>query len=402
MFKLIDDSIPAEKSSAVIKVVGVGGGGSNALEYMIQQHIENVEFICVNTDAQALEGSSAERKIRLGGNLTDGLGAGCRPDVGREAATEDREKLKEALTGADMVFIAAGMGGGTGTGAAPVIAEIARNNNSLTIAVVTKPFNIEGKKRMQVALEGVEYLKQNVDSLITIPNEKLVAILGEVTLLEAFAAANKVLYGAVQGIAELTTRRGLVNLDFADVKTVMSGTGMAMISTGSANGEGRAYEAAQSAINNPLMEDVALSNAGGLLINITSGEDLKLSEYQEIGNCMTALASEGSNIVIGAVVDPSVEDEIRVTLVATGFHSDAVPSQNKQPAIPEPVSIDSSVEDNSATTQDSVEDNDRYDIPAINRRPAAAVSDDNNSSKTNNNEFEDLLDIPSFLRQQVD
>ena len=403
MFNLVEETTSLEQDAAVIKVIGVGGGGSNALDYMIANHIENVEFICVNTDSQALESSNAEKKLRLGRSMTNGLGAGCNPEVGREAAMEDRDKLQDILGGADMVFIAAGMGGGTGTGAVPIISEIARANGSLTIAVVTKPFMVEGSKRTRIALEGIEELKRNVDSLITIPNEKLISVLGEVTLLEAFDEANKVLYGAVQGIAELITCRGLVNLDFADVKTIMSGTGMAMIGTGRAEGENRAYEAAHAAISNPLLDDVDLSNAGGLLVNITSGKDMTLSDYQEIGTCMSELTSADANMAIGTVIDDNMENQIRVTLVATGFGDSAIVEQDQEQTseddLSEPVTVQ--LRSSLSSTDGS---GDIYDQPAIDRKPVPEfVDEDDPGQGVSNKEYqENLLDIPAFLRQQVD
>lgn len=280
MFEVIDTG----PQNAVIKVVGVGGGGGNAIQHMMAGHIEGVEFICANTDAQALRNSSANTTIQLGESITRGLGAGANPEIGRRAAEEDREKIKAVLTGADMVFIAAGMGGGTGTGAAPVVAQIAKELGILTVAVTTKPFSFEGKVRMQIADSGIAHLAQYVDSLITIPNNKLLTVLGKnVTLVNAFKAANDVLRGAVQGIAELITRPGLINVDFADVRTVMSEMGIAMMGTGVGSGENRARLAAESAIASPLLEDVDLSGARGVLVNITAGLDLSIGEFEEVG-----------------------------------------------------------------------------------------------------------------------
>lgn len=397
MFQIVDDSVTKEKNNAVIKVIGVGGGGGNALEYMIKNHIANVDFVCINTDAQALEASSADSKLRLGGSLTNGLGAGCNPEVGREAAIEDRDKLQEMLAGTDMVFIAAGMGGGTGTGAAPIIAEIARANGSLTVAVVTKPFALEGERRADVAQAGINELKRNVDSLITIPNEKLLTVLGEdTTLLEAFAEADKVLYGAVQGIAELITCRGLINLDFADVKTVMSGTGMAMIGTGRASGEQRAYEAAHAAINNPLLDDVHLANANGMLVNITGGKNVKMPEFQEIGICMKELASKDATVAIGTVVDPSIEDEIRVTLIATGF------GEIDDAGIAPPITHPAAPEDLPQTDDVKPIGDDEYDVPTIYRNPQPSDNSADEKESNTDKEYQEILDIPAFLRQQVD
>eukprot|EP00764_Aduncisulcus_paluster_P006868 gnl/Carplike_NY0171/2274_a3068_350.p1 GENE.gnl/Carplike_NY0171/2274_a3068_350~~gnl/Carplike_NY0171/2274_a3068_350.p1 ORF type:complete len:367 (+),score=71.19 gnl/Carplike_NY0171/2274_a3068_350:562-1662(+) len=305
---------------AVIKVVGVGGGGGNAVEHMVRESIEGVEFISVNTDAQALRKTSVGNVIQIGGDITKGLGAGANPQVGREAALEDRDRIKDSLTGADMVFIAAGMGGGTGTGAAPVIAEVAKELGILTVAVVTKPFSFEGKKRLAFAEQGIDELSKHVDSLITIPNEKLLKVLGRgVTLLEAFASANDVLKNAVQGIAELITRPGMINVDFADVRTVMSEMGMAMMGSGSGRGEDRAIEATEAAIKSPLLEDVDLKGASGILVNITAGLDLSLGEFSEVGNIVEEYASENATIVVGTVIDPELTDELTVTVVATGL-----------------------------------------------------------------------------------
>ena len=283
MFELIDN-VP---QNAVIKVVGVGGGGGNALQHMVVNNVEGVDFICANTDAQALKNVSARTVLQLGSAVTKGLGAGANPLIGREAAIEDRERIAEVLQGADMVFITAGMGGGTGTGAAPVVAEVAREMGILTVAVVTKPFPFEGRKRLQIAEEGIRELSQHVDSLITIPNEKLLTVLGkDASLLAAFSKANDVLLGAVQGIADLIMRPGMINVDFADVKTVMSEMGMAMMGTGHASGPNRAREAAEAAIRSPLLEDVNLMGARGILVNITAGPDLSLGEFNQDTACV--------------------------------------------------------------------------------------------------------------------
>ena len=317
MFQLMESATP----NAVIKVIGVGGGGNNAITHMIGGNIEGVEFICANTDAQALRRADGVTLLQLGTNVTKGLGAGANPEVGRQAAIEDRERISEALRGADMVFITAGMGGGTGTGAAPVIAQIAKDLDILTVAVVTKPFPFEGKRRMQVAQKGIEELAQHVDSLITIPNEKLLTVLGrEVSLLNAFREANDVLLGAVQGIAELITRPGLINVDFADVRTVMSEMGLAMMGTGKARGDDRAVAATEAAIGNPLLEDINLKGACGILVNITSGPNLTMREYNEVGQTVAEFAADDANIKIGTVLDMDLEDEIRVTVVATGLN----------------------------------------------------------------------------------
>jgi cell division protein FtsZ len=315
-FELVD----SYSQNAVIKVVGIGGGGGNAVNHMVTNHIEGVEFLCANTDAQALKNINARSVIQLGSALTKGLGAGANPDIGRQAALDDRERIQEVLDGADMVFITAGMGGGTGTGAAPVIAEIAKEAGILTVAVVTKPFAFEGRKRRQIAEKGVEELSQFVDSLITIPNDKLLPVLGkDVSLMQAFAAANDVLLGAVKGIADLITRPGLINVDFADVRTVMAEMGMAMMGTGVANGENRAREAAERAIASPLLEDTCLQGARGILVNITGGLDRAIGEFDEVGNKVKEFASDDAVVVIGTVIDPDLVDEVRVTVVATGL-----------------------------------------------------------------------------------
>jgi cell division protein FtsZ len=316
MFELLD-SIP---QSAVIKVVGVGGGGGNAVRHMISNNVEGVEFVCANTDAQALTNVQAKTLLQMGSTVTKGLGAGANPEVGRQAALEDREEIAEILRGADMVFITAGMGGGTGTGGAPIFAEVARELGILTVAVVTKPFPFEGKKRSMIAEQGIAELSRHVDSLITIPNEKLLTVLGaQASLLEAFKAANDVLLGAVQGIADLIIRPGMINVDFADVRTVMSEMGMAMMGTGYASGPDRAREAAEAAIRSPLLEDVNLHGARGILVNITAGETLSLGEFTEVGDAIADFASDDATVVIGTVIDPSMGDEIRVTVVATGL-----------------------------------------------------------------------------------
>src|SRR6056297_618625 len=314
MFELVDNV----QQNAVIKVVGVGGGGGNAVRHMLNSDIEGVEFICANTDAQALHDLDARQIIQLGGNITKGLGAGANPEIGREAALEDRDRIAEVLSGADMVFITAGMGGGTGTGAAPVVAQVAKELGILTVAVVTRPFKFE--KRLAVAERGILELQESVDSLITIPNDKLLGVLGErASILEAFAAANDVLLGAVQGIADLIIRQGLINVDFADVRTVMSEMGMAMMGTGRAAGEHRAQEAAEAAIKSPLLEDVDLHGARGILVNITAGPDLSMGDFIDVGNVVEEYASDSATVVIGTVIDPNMGDELKVTVVATGL-----------------------------------------------------------------------------------
>jgi cell division protein FtsZ len=316
MFELTDNF----PQNAVIKVIGVGGGGGNAIKHMLTANIRGVEFIRANTDRQALEDELPGLVLQLGTNITKGLGAGANPEVGRQSALEDRERIYDVLEGADLVFITAGMGGGTGTGAAPIVAEVAKEVGALTVAVVTKPFPFEGRKRMQYAEEGMHKLSQVVDSLITIPNQKLLSVLGKgVTLLDAFKAANNILLGAVQGISELITRPGLINVDFADVRTVMSEMGVAMMGTGIATGENRARLAAEAAISSPLLEDISLAGARGVLVNITAGEDMSIAEFEEVGDAIKSFTSEDATVIVGTVIDPNMTDELRVTLVATGL-----------------------------------------------------------------------------------
>jgi cell division protein FtsZ len=385
MFELVDNV----QQSAVIKVVGVGGGGGNAVRHMLNSDIEGVDFICANTDAQALTDLDARQVIQLGGNITKGLGAGANPEVGRQSALEDRDRIAEALKGADMVFITAGMGGGTGTGAAPVVAEVAREMGILTVAVVTKPFMFEGGKRMSVAEAGLKELEETVDSLITIPNEKLLAVMGKKTsLLDAFGSANDVLLGAVQGIADLITRNGMINVDFADVKTVMSEMGNAMMGTARATGENRAREAAEAAVRSPLLEDINLQGAKGILVNITAGMDLNLGEFSEVGDIVREFASDSATVVVGTVIDPEMTDELKVTVVATGLGGD-----REKPT---------KVVDNSRTL-DGTTDYNQLDRPAVLRR--RAVSRGNvaiDQSKENEEQGVDYLDIPAFLRRQAD
>ena len=383
MFEFMD----SHTDEAVIKVIGVGGGGGNAVEHMVRQNIEGVEFITVNTDAQALRNSSANTTLQIGGGITKGLGAGANAEVGRDAAMEDREALRELLTGSDMVFIAAGMGGGTGTGAAPIVAEVAREMGILTVAVVTKPFSFEGKKRMGFAQHGIEELSKNVDSLITIPNDKLLKVLGRgISLLDAFKAANDVLLGAVQGIAELITRPGLINVDFADVRTVMREMGTAMMGTGSASGDDRAEEAAEKAISSPLLEDVDLAGARGILVNITAGMDMTIEEFETVGNAVKAFASENATVVVGTVIDPEMHDELRVTVVATGIGAERKPditlvksSQVQERPVRQPL------------VSDMMQGRVMEEAPAkvVNAEPQARREPD-------------YLDIPAFLRKQAD
>ena len=384
MFELMED----HNEEAVIKVIGVGGGGGNAVEHMVSQTIEGVEFITANTDSQALRNSSANVTLQLGGDVTKGLGAGANPEIGRRAAEEDRETIKQTLEGADMVFIAAGMGGGTGTGAAPVVAEVAKEMGVLTVAVVTKPFPFEGKKRMNYADQGIEFLANHVDSLITIPNEKLLKVLGPGTsLLDAFKAANNVLLGAVQGIAELITRPGLINVDFADVRTVMSEMGTAMMGSGIASGEDRAQEAAEAAIASPLLEDVDLAGARGILVNITAGMDISIDEFETVGNQVKAFASENATVVVGAVIDPEMTDELRVTVVATGIGAERKPDitlVNPAPAVePQVVGGD-------------------YVAAAPQAEPMTAAVPESAPVTTSAKELDSYLDIPAFLRKQAD
>ena len=379
MFELMD----AYSQSAVIKVLGVGGGGGNAVKHMASCGIEGVDFICTNTDRQALQSSKVKTTLQIGCNITKGLGAGADPDVGRQAAMEDRDRIHEVVEGADMLFITAGLGGGTGTGAAPVIAQVAKELNILTVAVVTKPFDMEGAKRMSIADEGIVEIGRYVDSLITIPNEKLLTVLGsETTLLEAFKAANQVLQGAVQGIAELITRPGLINVDFADVRTVMAKMGMAMMGSGSATGEDRAREAAEAAVSSPLLEDINLAGAQGILVNVTAGSDLSIGEFDEIGNTVKEFASDDATVVVGTVIDPDMTNNIRVTVVATGLGKPAGLQQASMRVI--------------RSETDGKEPNYAVlDKPTVQRR---AVGDELAESP----EALDMLDIPAFLRRQVD
>lgn len=382
MFELMD----GYQQSAVIKVIGVGGGGGNAVEHMLLHSIEGVEFICANTDAQALKNSAARTILQLGTNITKGLGAGANPDIGRQAAQEDKDRIIEVLDGADMVFITAGMGGGTGTGGAPVVAQLAKDLGILTVAVVTRPFPFEGRKRIEVAEKGIEELAHHVDSLITIPNEKLLTVLGKgITLLDAFKAANNVLLGAVQGIAELITRPGLINVDFADVKTVMREMGMAMMGTGVATGETRAREAAELAIASPLLDDISLTGAKGVLVNITAGLDMSIGEFEEVGEVIREFTSEDATVVVGTVVDPGMTEQLKVTVVATGLGS-----SKEEFADATGVNL---VEN---TRSDGTFDYQRLDKPTVMRRQAT-----NKKVGLDSGDME-YLDIPAFLRRQAD
>jgi len=394
MFELVDSI----HQNAVIKVIGVGGGGGNAVKHMIASKIEGVEFICANTDSQALKDIDARTVLQLGNSMTKGLGAGANPEIGRQAAMEDRERIAEVLRGADMVFIAAGMGGGTGTGAAPVVAEVARDLGILTVAVVTKPFPFEGKKRMLIADAGIKELSERVDSLITIPNEKLLSVLGKSTsLLDAFKAANNVLLGAVQGIADLIIRPGMINVDFADVRTVMSEMGMAMMGTGRATGENRAREAAEAAIRSPLLEDVNLQGARGILVNITAGIDLSLGEYSEVGSIIEEFASGDATVVVGTVIDPEMTNELRVTVVATGLGvaKAAAAAKDVKAAAP------TKVIDNTRRPATPPVDYAALDRPAHLRANAHSSNAAALAAPLGDKELE-YLDIPAFLRRQAD
>ena len=380
MFELMD----AHSSSAVIKVIGVGGGGGNAVAHMVDTGIEGVDFICANTDSQALKGSHVRTSLQIGCNITKGLGAGADPDIGRQAAMEDRDRILEVIEGADMLFITAGMGGGTGTGAAPIVAQVAKELGILTVAIVTKPFQMEGGKRMQIAEHGIAELGKYVDSLITIPNEKLLTVLGgDTTLLDAFRSANQVLQGAVQGIAELITRPGLINVDFADVRTVMSEMGMAMMGSGTSSGEDRAREAAEAAASSPLLEDINLAGANGILVNVTAGMDLSIGEFQEVGNTVKEYASPDATVVIGTVIDPDMTDCIRVTVVATGLGQQAANAESPMRIVRRPVA---QAEPNYQT----------LDKPTVQRQRAVGDGVESNGLQ------EELLDIPAFLRRQAD
>jgi cell division protein FtsZ len=392
MFELVDSI----HQNAVIKVIGVGGGGGNAVKHMIASKVEGVEFICANTDAQALKDIDARTVLQLGNSMTKGLGAGANPEVGRQAALEDRERIAEVLRGADMVFIAAGMGGGTGTGAAPVVAEVARDLGILTVAVVTKPFPFEGRKRMVIADAGISELSERVDSLITIPNEKLLAVLGKSTsLLDAFKAANNVLLGAVQGIADLIIRPGMINVDFADVRTVMSEMGMAMMGTGRATGENRAREAAEAAIRSPLLEDVNLQGARGILVNITAGIDLSLGEYSEVGSIIEEFASGDATVVVGTVIDPELTNELRVTVVATGLGA----AEKVVAPVKEVKTAPTKVVDN--TRRAAPADYATLDRPTHLRANSHSSNAAALAAPLGDKELE-YLDIPAFLRRQAD
>lgn len=394
MFELVDN---APSSSAVIKVIGVGGGGGNAVNHMVESNIEGVEFICANTDAQALKRVAARTVLQLGSEITKGLGAGANPEVGRQAAMEDRDRIAELLQGADMVFITAGMGGGTGTGGAPVVAQVAKELGILTVAVVTRPFPFEGPKRQRAAEEGMKELSEHVDSLITIPNEKLLTVLGKnASLLTAFSAANDVLLGAVQGIAELITSPGIINVDFADVRTVMSEMGMAMMGTGTAMGENRAREAAEKAIRSPLLEDIDLNGARGILVNITAGPDLSIGEFNDVGATVQEFASQDATIVVGTAIDMEMSDDLRVTVVAAGLEGRV---------------------ERATPRQAQAGRGDQGDYRRTGRQPVAARQQQastldrekereqqklSRERRQKTQDMDDYLDIPAFLRRQAD
>lgn len=395
MFELMDNY----ESDAVIKVIGVGGGGGNAVQHMVSESIEGVQFIAANTDAQALRRHEADVTIQLGVDVTKGLGAGANPEIGRLAAEENREELARQLQGADMVFIAAGMGGGTGTGAAPVVAEVAKELGILTVAVVTKPFPFEGKKRMASADAGIVALAEHVDSLITIPNEKLLKVLGRGTsLLDAFSAANNVLLGAVQGIAELITRPGLINVDFADVQAVMREMGTAMMGTGVASGEDRAQEAAEMAINSPLLEDIDLSGARGVLVNVTAGMDMSIEEFETVGNTVKSFASDNATVIVGTVIDLDMSEELRVTVVATGIGAERKPDISLVNAQkPEGTGARTS-----STAAGSYTSSKAATAHAYKEQPEAQEPAEKPAAKAKSSADADFLDIPAFLRRQAD
>jgi cell division protein FtsZ len=387
MFELMD---AYSDSSAVIRVIGVGGGGGNAVEHMVAASVEGVEFVCANTDAQALKGVGARTVLQLGHSVTKGLGAGANPEIGRQAALEDRDRISDLLDGADMVFITAGMGGGTGTGASPIIAQIAKEMGILTVAVVTKPFPFELKRRMKIAEDGIRELSEHVDSLITVPNEKLLSVLGRgISLKDAFKAANDVLLGAVQGIAELITRPGMINVDFADVRTVMSEKGRAMMGSGKGRGENRAQEAAMAAIACPLLEDVNLKGARGILVNVTAGPELGLDEFSAVGDAIGEFASDNALVVIGTALDESVGDELRVTVVATGLgQADELARPEKEMRLVVP-------------QRGSDPDYRRFDMPTVMRKQAPRDEPVAQAAPAYKDDA-DYLDIPAFLRRQAD
>ncbi len=399
------DLVETINDAPVIKLIGVGGGGSNAVEHMVHSGIEGVEFVCANTDAQALSSMSAKTALHIGQSITKGLGAGANPEIGRQAAMEDRDRIQDLIEGTDMLFITAGMGGGTGTGAIPVVAQIAREMGVLTVAVVTKPFPFEGAKRMHVASAGIEELRAHVDSLITIPNEKLLSVLGKnISLLDAFKAANDVLRGAVQGIAELITSPGLINVDFADVRTVMSEMGLAMMGSGIGRGDDRATEAAEMAISSPLLEDIDLAGARGILVNITAGMDMAIGEFEEVGNVVRQFAADDATVVVGTAINQDLEGELRVTVVATGLgtpskpHVRPVPQQVQQQR--HAVGGSPYAQTGSAGSNSPSPYANSYDKPAVVRKTARPTSPPP-APAAGGSDLE-YLDIPAFLRRQAD
>ena len=384
VFELVEN----ETQNAVIKVIGVGGGGGNAVNHMLNNNVEGVDFIVANTDAQALKSLKAQISLQLGSTITRGLGAGANPDIGRQAAIEDKDRIADALKGADMVFITAGMGGGTGTGAAPVTAQIAKEMGILTAAVVTKPFPFEGRRRMAIAEQGLKELEESVDSLITVPNEKLLPVLGkEANLLSAFSAANDVLLGAVQGIADLIIRPGMINVDFADVRTVMSEMGMAMMGTGTGSGSSRAIDAAEAAIRSPLLEDINLEGACGILVNITAGLDFSIGEFNEVGEVVEQFSSPDATVVIGTVIDPEMTDDLRVTVVATGL------GQSKS---------NKNMKDRVAQKCENPVDYRQLEKPTYLRNRMTVRQDKKETASELADSGCEYLDIPAFLRRQSD
>jgi len=382
--------VEENKDNAVIKVIGVGGGGGNAVQHMVEAKINGAEFISINTDKQALDKNSAPNKFILGINITDGLGAGANPEIGREAALEDRDRLRELLKGADMVFITAGMGGGTGTGAAPIVAQVAKELDILTVAVVTKPFELEGSKRMKIAKEGIKELIEEVDSLITIPNQKLLEVLGEdCTMIEAFKEANEVLAGAVRGISDIIMCPGLINVDFADVKTVMSERGTAMMGTGIGSGPDRARIAAEKAVDSKLLEDISLKDAKGVLVNITAGTEITLGEIRVVGDCIEKFADRDAIIVTGAVIDETVGNDLIVTVIATGLGS--------SPSVKKPLDI-SGVKVKEGIERSPLPLSDAARKLLENPPSVEKITDKKEEEK----QEEEFLDIPSFVRTQLD
>ncbi len=406
MFELVDSI----NDAPVIKLIGVGGGGSNAVQHMVASGIDGVDFICANTDAQALKSMGAQTVLHIGQSITKGLGAGANPEIGRQAAMEDRDRIQDLIEGTDMLFITAGMGGGTGTGAIPVVAQIAREMGVLTVAVVTKPFPFEGAKRMQIAHQGIEELRTHVDSLITIPNEKLLSVLGKnISLLDAFRAANDVLRGAVQGIAELITNPGLINVDFADVRTVMSEMGLAMMGSGIGRGDERATEAAEMAISSPLLEDIDLAGARGILVNITAGLDMAIGEFEEVGNVVRQFAADDATVVVGTAIDETLEGELRVTVVATGLGQQQ--QQGQLRAIHQQQSGQQSASKRvvgggmsgglptGGASRSPYENYDKEKPTVIRKTARGAVPSQAPASSGHDVEY---LDIPAFLRRQAD